>query len=77
MDVINATDDIVERAANKLVGLMFQFGGIPQLVQVQKPELLVVLQPWLTTLGASVDLVDRLKSAEEFRLGMMQFMGRA
>jgi hypothetical protein len=77
MDVINATDDIVEKAVNKLVGLMFQIGGIPQLVQMQKPELLAVLQPWLASLGASVDLVSQLKSAEEFRLGMLQFMGRA
>jgi hypothetical protein len=45
MDVINATDDIVERAANQLAGLMLRSRNIPQLVRVQKPELLVGLQP--------------------------------
>lgn len=77
MDVINATDDVVERAANKLAGLVIQSGSIPELVRVQKPEFMAVLQPWLAPLGSEIELVDRLESSEAFRLGMLQFMGRA
>jgi hypothetical protein len=77
MDVINATDNIVERAVDQLVGLMLRLGGIPQRVRLRRPEFLAVLQPWLAGLGGKVELADRLESAEEFRRGMMQFMGRA
>jgi hypothetical protein len=76
MDVINATDDIVERATNQLVALMLRSGSIPQRVRVRRPEFLTVLQPWLAGLGSVVELADRLESAEEFRRGMMQFMDR-
>lgn len=76
MDVINATDDIVERAANQLVALMLRSGRFPQRVRVRRPELLGTLQAWLADLGGELELVARLEPAEEFRRGMMQFMGR-
>lgn len=76
-ELVNATDDIVERAVNELLGLMLRSGVIPQRMQVRRPELQAVLQPWLAGLGGRVRLTDRLKSAEAGRRSMMQFMGRA
>jgi hypothetical protein len=76
-ELVNATDDIFGQAVSQLVRLMFQSGGIPQRVQVRRPELQVVLQPWLAGLGGRVKLTDRLKSVEAGRRSMMQFMGRA
>lgn len=76
MDVINATDNVVKRAVNQLIGLMLRSGGIPRRVRVRRSELVAALQPWLAGLGSGVELADRLESAEEFRRGMMQFMGR-
>lgn len=76
-ELVNATDDIFGQAGSQLVRLMFQSGGIPQRVQVRRPELQAVLQPWMASLGGRVRLTDRLKSVEAARRSMMQFMGRA
>jgi hypothetical protein len=76
MEVLSLADDLGERIANQMLQLILKSRRVPQRVRVRRPDLAQLLQPWLTGLGGAVECVARLDSAEEFRRGLAQFMGR-